>query len=70
LNGVAKAECEDPDGQMVEYRWYLNGQLINATGSRVQLDRIQVQDAAELSLIAIDNAGKEATARFLPEAGG
>jgi hypothetical protein len=65
LNGVAKAECDDPDGQVVEYRWYRNGQLFDTSGPRVRLNGSQLQGLKELSLIAVDNAGKEASARLI-----
>jgi hypothetical protein len=67
LNGVAKAECDDPDGQVVEYRWYRNGQLFDTSGPRVRLNGSQLQGLKELSLIAVDNAGKEASARLIPQ---
>jgi hypothetical protein len=67
LNGVAKAECDDPDGQVVEYRWYRNGQLFDTSGPRVRLNGFQLQGLKELSLVAVDNAGKEASARLIPE---
>jgi hypothetical protein len=64
LNGIAKAVCEDPDGQMSAYRWYLDGQPVSATGSRVQLTRQQLSSVSELSVVGVDNAGKETTARL------
>lgn len=66
LNGLAKATCEDPDGHMVEYRWYADGQLLTEAGTRVTLSRAQLLSIGELSLIAVDNAGLETTARYVP----
>ena len=68
LNGLAKAQCSDPDGHMVEYRWYANGQLLSDSGTRVQLSRADRMGLTELSLVAVDNAGIETTARYLPPA--
>lgn len=65
-NGLAKAQCDDPDGHMVEYRWYANGQLLSDSGTRVQLSRAARLGLTELSLIAVDNAGVETAARYLP----
>jgi hypothetical protein len=64
-NGLAKAECDDPDGHMVEYRWYANGQLLSDSGTRVQLTNAGRLGLNELSLIAVDNAGIETTARYV-----
>lgn len=66
LNGLAKAHCDDPDGHMVEYRWYANGQLLSDTGTRVQINRSDMTWVTELSLVAVDNAGVEAVARYVP----
>lgn len=66
LNGLAKAQCDDPDGHMIEYRWYLDGQLLSDTGTRVQLSNTDRLGMSELSLVAVDNAGIETTARFVP----
>jgi len=66
LNGLAKAKCDDPDGHMVEYRWYSNGQLLSDSGTRVQLSRADRLGLNELSLVAVDNAGIETTARYVP----
>lgn len=66
INGMAKAQCDDPDGHMVEYRWYANGQLVASSGTRVQLSRAELQSVKELSLVAVDNAGIEVTARYVP----
>ena len=66
LNGLAKAQCDDPDGHMVEYRWYANGQLLSDSGTRVQLSKADRLGLSELSLVAVDNAGIETTARYVP----
>jgi hypothetical protein len=66
LNGLAKAQCDDPDGHMVEYRWYANGQLLSDTGTRVQLSKARRLGLTELSLVAFDNAGVETKARYVP----
>jgi hypothetical protein len=66
LNGVAKADCIDPDGHIVDYRWYRNGDLFDTSGPRVKLNASQLQGLSELSLVATDNAGKEAAARVEP----
>lgn len=66
LNGLAKAQCDDPDGHMVEYRWYANGQLLSDSGTRVQLSRADRIGLSELSLVAMDNAGMETRARYTP----
>ena len=66
LNGVAKATCSDPDGHMVDYRWYRNGELFDTSGPRVKLSAAQLQGLNELSLVATDNAGKESSARIEP----
>lgn len=66
LNGLAKAQCDDPDGHMVEYRWYADGRLLSDSGTRVQLSRPDRLGLSELSLIAVDNAGLEARARYTP----
>lgn len=66
LNGLAKAQCDDPDGHMVEYRWFANGTRLSDTGTRVQLSRADRLSLSELSLVAVDNAGLETTARFVP----
>jgi hypothetical protein len=66
INGVATAECDDPDGTMKAYRWYLNGQLITGAGSRVVIPRAQIADVDELSVVGVDSAGREGTARFAP----
>lgn len=68
LNGVAKATCIDPDGHIVDYRWYRNGELFDTSGPRVKLTASQLQGLSELSLVATDNAGKEASARIEPPA--
>jgi hypothetical protein len=68
LNGVAKATCVDPDGHIVDYRWYRNGELFDTSGPRVKLTASQLQGLSELSLVATDNAGKEASARIEPPA--
>jgi hypothetical protein len=68
LNGVAKANCIDPDGHIVDYRWYRNGELFDSSGPRVKLNGSQLQGLSELSLVATDNAGKEAAARVEPPA--
>lgn len=68
INGVAKANCTDPDGHIVDYRWYRNGELFDTAGPRVRLNPSQLQGLKELSLVVTDNAGKEATARIEPPA--
>jgi hypothetical protein len=70
INGVATAECDDPDGTMKAYRWYLNGQLVTGTGSRLVVPRAQLSDVEELSVVGVDSAGREATARFAPVTAG
>lgn len=66
LNGLAKAQCDDPDGHMVEYRWYANGQILSDSGTRVQLSKAGRMGLKELSLVAVDNAGIETMARYVP----
>lgn len=70
LNGLAKAECDDPDGHMVEYRWYADGQILTDSGTRVVIPKVQRHRVREISLIAVDNAGVETSARYVPPAGG
>ena len=65
LNGLARADCNDPDGHMVGYRWYADGQLLSDSGARVTLGRAQRLSVSEISLIAVDNGGLETTARFV-----
>lgn len=65
MNGLARASCDDPDGHMVEYRWYADGQLLSESGTRVTLSRSQLHSITELSLIAVDNGGLETTARYV-----
>lgn len=65
LNGLARADCHDPDGHIVEYRWYADGQLLSDSGARVTLSRSQLLSVSEVSLIAVDNGGLETTARFV-----
>lgn len=65
LNGLARAECHDPDGHIVEYRWYADGQLLSDSGARVTLSRSQLHSVSEVSLIAVDNGGLETTARYV-----
>jgi len=70
LNGLAKAECDDPDGHMVEYRWYADGQIMTDSGTRVVIPKVQRHTVREISLIAVDNAGVETSARFVPPEAG
>lgn len=65
MNGLARANCDDPDGHMVEYRWYADGHLLSESGTRVTLSRSQLMNISELSLIAVDNGGLETTARYV-----
>ena len=46
----------------------LNGELFDTSGPRVKLTASQLQGLSELSLVATDNAGKEASARIEPPA--
>ena len=52
----------------MDYRWYRNGELFDTSGPRVKLTASQLQGLSELSLVATDNAGKEASARIEPPA--
>lgn len=66
LNGLAKAECNDPDGHMVEYRWYADGQIMTDSGTRVVIPKAQRHRVREISLVAVDNAGIETSSRYVP----
>ena len=66
MNGVAKASCDDPDGHMVQYRWYVDGQLLNEGSSRIQLSNSERNGASAVVLVAVDNGGLETQAEFVP----
>ena len=64
FTGVAKAECDDPDGEMVNYKWFVDGQPVVGAGPRVQIPMRDTRHLRELTLIAVDSGGVETRARL------
>lgn len=67
LTRTVRAQCDDPDGHIVEYRWYYNGNFYTDSGPQISLSHAEKSQWRELSLVVTDNAGVESKASYLNE---
>jgi len=60
------AVCKDPDGQMVGYRWVVNGVLVGLSGATLSVTPVAGQ-ALVVELTAVDDSeGRTTVTRTLP----
>ena len=55
-----KAYCDDPDGTVTDYRWTINGTVIDTVrGYRMTTPRADYETVPTVSVVAIDDSGAE-----------
>ncbi|MFX4226358.1 MAG: hypothetical protein ACFHHU_00280 [Porticoccaceae bacterium] len=65
-----KAYCNDPDGTVVDYRWSINGEIIESVrGYRLTTPRADYDTVPTVSVIAIDDTGAESLEVALSDPG-
>nr|QHJ90676.1 hypothetical protein [Escherichia coli] len=54
-------KCDDTDGKMVRYEWFINGELRNVFGSTATLSKNLNRGKQDIKVIAYDDSGDFAT---------